>query len=160
MNLFILDYDMVANTRSHVDSHVVKMPLEAAQLACTALHLCGASDVPYKQTHQNHPCALWARNTRSNFDWVISYGQYLCEEYRFRYRKLHKCFSVLIQCANQRERIPAGGLTPFALAMPDHYKCDSAVLSYRRYYAGAKAHLAKWKCRETPAWWEELSKGV
>lgn len=36
MNIFILDNDLVKSVEYHVDSHVVKMPLEAAQLACTA----------------------------------------------------------------------------------------------------------------------------
>lgn len=151
MNLFYLDDDMAANARSHVDRHIVKMPLEAAQLACTALSLAGAS-APYKPTHKNHPCAVWCRNTRSNFEWVCAYGLALCAEYTYRYDKLHKCREVLLNCLDAKEVIPVGGLSPFALAMPDIYKCDNALLSYRRYYVGAKQHLAAWKHRPTPAW--------
>ena len=37
MNLFYLDEDLDKCARYHVDKHIVKMPLEAAQLLCTAI---------------------------------------------------------------------------------------------------------------------------
>jgi hypothetical protein len=38
------------------------------------------------------------------------------------------------------------------MAMPDEYKTDSVVESYRNYYIGAKISLASWKNREKPFW--------
>ena len=37
MNLFYLDEDFDKSAQYHVDKHIVKMPLEAAQLLCTAV---------------------------------------------------------------------------------------------------------------------------
>ena len=37
MNLFYLDQDLDKCAEYHVDKHIVKMPLEAAQLLCTAI---------------------------------------------------------------------------------------------------------------------------
>ena len=37
MNLFFLDNDLDKCAEYHVDKHIVKMPLEAAQLLCTAM---------------------------------------------------------------------------------------------------------------------------
>ena len=37
MNLFYLDEDFDKCAQYHVDKHIVKMPLEAAQLLCTAV---------------------------------------------------------------------------------------------------------------------------
>jgi len=37
MNLFYLDEDLDTCAEYHVDKHIVKMPLEAAQLLCTAI---------------------------------------------------------------------------------------------------------------------------
>ena len=37
MNIFILDHDLKKSIEYHVDKHVVKMPLEAAQMMSTAL---------------------------------------------------------------------------------------------------------------------------
>ena len=47
------------------------------------------------------------------------------------------------------------GLTPFALAMPDKYKSDDPVLSYRNYYMSEeKQRIASWKKkRERPEWY-------
>ena len=38
--------------------------------------------------------------------------------------------------------------------MPDKYKIDDPVQSYRNYYLGEKAHLAKWTKRDVPNWWK------
>lgn len=39
-------------------------------------------------------------------------------------------------------------MTPFALAMPDKYKQDSAVWSYRNYYLGEKVQGNFWTKRQ------------
>ena len=36
--------------------------------------------------------------------------------------------------------------------MPDEYKVDSVVESYRNYYNGEKVSFSKWKNREEPKW--------
>lgn len=152
MNLFVLDDDLVLNAQSHVDSHVVKMPLEAAQLACTALWRHGV-EAHYKKTHENHPCAKWTRKTRSNYVWTIQYGLTLCAEYTHRYGKIHKCQAVLEDCLNKRESIPDGELTTHAQAMAEGFQRPTAIEAYRNYYREAKRHLAVWSKRETPIWW-------
>ena len=88
MNLFFLDNDLDKCAEYHVDKHIVKMPLEAAQLLCT---LCGLTmfwvfahtnlirkkvkellkakaevkdlpiperPIPYLPTMENHPCTF------------------------------------------------------------------------------------------------------
>jgi len=54
-----------------------------------------------------------------------------------------------------RMNIEVHGLTAFALAMPDEYKSDDAVESYRRYYMSPeKQRIASWnKKRERPEWY-------
>jgi hypothetical protein len=37
MNLFYLDEDLDKAAQYHVDKHIVKMPLEAAQILCTTI---------------------------------------------------------------------------------------------------------------------------
>jgi hypothetical protein len=50
------------------------------------------------------------------------------------------------------------GLTPFALAMPQQYKTDDAVESYRNYYMSEeKQKIASWKKRrEKPEWYKTV----
>jgi len=38
--------------------------------------------------------------------------------------------------------------------MPDEYRVDDVVESYRNYYKGAKANFAKWTKRNIPEWFK------
>lgn len=40
--------------------------------------------------------------------------------------------------------------------MPDKYKIDNAVGSYRNYYLNDKRHLFNWKNREIPEWVKDI----
>jgi hypothetical protein len=50
---------------------------------------------------------------------------------------------------------PKQGLTTFALAMPDEYKTDDPVESYRAYYL-SKRPIASWKNRKPPEWFIDI----
>jgi len=154
MNIFILDADPVVAAQSQIDKHVVKMPLETAQLLCTAARVHGASDVRYKATHGNHPCTLWAGMARGNYAWLLEHGLALATEYTRRYGKIHASEAVIREAAEHLPRIPDGAQTAFAQAMPDEYRDVDAVRAYRRYYLGAKRPFATWKAPAvTPSWW-------
>jgi hypothetical protein len=56
--------------------------------------------------------------------------------------------------APSADKFPQVGLTRFALAMPNEYKTDDPIESYRNYYQGKeKQRLASWKKREVPYWY-------
>lgn len=176
MNIFILDDNIEKSAQYHVDKHVVKMILESAQLLCTSHHVrynfvgnIGhklSSDelkkvkanknpnVPYAVTHPNHPCAIWTRASSSNYNYLWTLAFELNNEYQYRYGKTHKSWDqVIINLPDfYTDDIE---LTPFALAMPDEYKTNSAVESYRNYYKKAKSHIASWKNRPIPEWWND-----
>lgn len=153
MNIFILDRDTQLCAGYHLDKHVVKMPLESAQMLCTAVIFHGGT-APYKQAHKNHPCSIWTRETRQNFLWLVDLGLELCHEYRFRYGKVHKCYHIINQCFRLSKHIPESSFTDFAQAMPDKYKCHDAVDAYRAYYIHDKASMAAWRDRDIPEWWK------
>lgn len=133
----------------HSDKHCIKMILESCQILSTVMHKHGLPG-PYRPTHANHPCVLWAGRSRQNFDWLVRMVRHLCTEYTRRYGKVHKCDSVVLpQIVNPVTTDL--GLTPFALAMPDQYRCADPVASYRAYYHGEKAYFATWKTQK-PAW--------
>ena len=156
MNIFFLDNDVKKCAQYHCDKHVVKMILETAQLLCGA-HWATDSQyfIPYKMSHKNHPCSIWTRESLSNYILLCELGLELCEEYTYRYGKRHKSQDVIEWCLVHKPNIPDVGLTEPAKAMPDEYKTDSVVESYRNYYMGAKSDFAKWKNREKPFWFEE-----
>jgi hypothetical protein len=156
MNIFFLDYDVKKCAQYHVDKHVVKMILETAQLLC-GVHWVTESTylIPYKLSHKNHPCAIWARESLSNYLYLCELGLELCEEYTYRYGKRHKSQNVIEWCLVYRPNIKDIGFTEPAKAMPDEFKVKSVVQSYRNYYMGAKSGFAVWKNREIPFWFEE-----
>jgi hypothetical protein len=161
MNLFILDRHPDIAAQYHCDKHVVKMILETAQMLCTAHHvLDGAGALGkglYKSTHRNHPCTVWVRQNRANYDWAYRLFVGLAYEYEHRYGKQHltyqKLFCVL---GTPPEALPEGEQTPFAQAMPDIYRDPDTVKAYRKYYVGEKSAILNWTRRPVPNWAKKL----
>ena len=149
MNIFILDEDPSVAAQYHCDKHVVKMVLETAQMLSAAL-INNGIEAPYKLTHKNHPCTLWVGESRSNYVWLRELGLRLGEEYTFRYGKRHKSHLV-IESMPEYLDIEDIGLTKFALAMPDEFKSDNPVESYRNYY-NHKDITKTWTNRDVPFW--------
>ena len=181
MNIFFLSLDPQQSAIMHVDKHVVKMILEYCQLLSTAHRVLDGkeiievspknrkikrwilndphlNDTLYKATHINHQSAIWCRSSNENYKWLHSLLMYVCEEYTFRYGKIHK---------SQRDGVVSSLLAlpinidikPFScptLAMPDECKIEGdAIASYQKYYNEKKQHIAHWKKRNTPNWFLE-----
>ena len=154
MNIFVLDKNPEICAKYHCDKHVVKMILEGVQLLCGS-HWTTGSEAPYKLSHKNHPCSIWVRECVENYVWLCDLTMELCKEYTYRYGKTHKSQQVLEWCMTNIPNLPERGeITSFALAMPDEYKVDCPVESYRNYYRGAKTSFASWKNRDIPEWFE------
>lgn len=154
MNIFVLDADYRKAAKAMCDKHVPKMVLETAQLLSTANIVFGRP-APYKLTHKNHPCAVWTREARENYQWLWLYGCALADEYTYRFGKVHKSEAVIESL--RQSPVPAAedfGGTPFAQCMPDQYRGPDPVEAYRRFYKAEKAYFAKWeRGRRAPDWW-------
>ena len=162
MNLFILSLLQWEIAQSMIDKHVSKILLEAVQMLCTAKRVIDPEDVDglYKMAHKNHPVTVWCRKSRANFIWTLDLVDELHKEWRFRYghpeTKFHKSYLVaMILRENMPSKFEEEELTPFALAMPEEYKTDDPVESYRNYYMSEeKRKIATWnKRREKPVWY-------
>lgn len=152
MNIFVLDQDPKIAAQMACDKHIVKMPLETAQMLCTIYHKNNLN-APYKRTHEKHPCTLWAGISKENYDWLYEHGLSLSKEYTFRYGKVHACESIIKSLVSKNISFKWPSMTKFALAMPDQYKDKlDPVKSYRNYYIGDKKPIATWKNREIPDW--------
>ena len=132
------------------------MVLETAQLLCGAHHMTdGTSEqVPYKLSHKNHPCAVWTRDSLSNYLYLCELGIELCNEYTYRYKKIHKSQEVIEWCIDNKINITDVGITQPAKAMPEVYKVDDVIQSYRNYYMGEKQTFTTWKDRTIPNWFK------
>ncbi|WP_353272780.1 pyrimidine dimer DNA glycosylase/endonuclease V [Wolbachia endosymbiont (group A) of Urophora cardui] len=167
MNIFILDENPVIAAQMLCDKHIVKMPLETAQLLSSVFSMALKApnpfvsitnqniEVPYKLTHKNHPCSLWARQSKGNFYWLIGYGKELCKEYTWRYKRKHKSEEVINLCDSNKDLLifQSTSMQAFIQALPDRYKCTNPVKAYREYYLHEKMRFAKWeKGRKAPDW--------
>jgi hypothetical protein len=83
---------------------------------------------------------------------LFELGLELCNEYTRRYGKTHKTKQILEWCLDNKPQIPDIGFTKPSLAMPDDYKTNDVVESYRRYYVNDKKEIAKWKDGYVPNW--------
>lgn len=177
MNIFYVETDPYKAAQSMVDTHVIKMILESAQLLSTAHRLLDGEEyigqsktgrkakrwrlpddreyILYSATHINHPSAVWCRQTNNNYTWLYCHFVGLLNEYTYRYGKTHKCADPVFGFALSRvpHSIPVGPLTPVTPAMLDEYKIGvDSLASYRNYYKHGKVHLHKYTKREMPEW--------
>lgn len=152
MNIFYLDSDIKKCAQYHCDKHVVKMTLEYAQLLSVACRYYGL-DCGYKETHSNHPCAIWTRYSEENFLYLVDLQHYLNEEYKLRFGHTidHKSFTMAESLTLPRKFNNTGFIEP-PKCVPDDLKTLSVVDAYRAYYLRDKAYFCTWKINK-PDWW-------
>lgn len=169
MNIFYNDKCPVKSAQNLCDKHVVKMPLESAQMLCTAWRVATDRHYPnfsseewhdehgfYKATHQKHPCTLWVLDSTGNYRWLFQHYVALCLEYQYRYRKVHKSFGLLDKLKYTPKGIAEGEFTQPPTCMPDDYKCSKdAIECYRAYLRNAKKAFSVFSHRNEPDWWCE-----
>lgn len=161
MNIFVIDSNPSLCASYHVDRHIIKMPLETAQMLSFAYYHeeLWNDEIPtllmnFSKGHDKHPCSLWIRESMENFLWTCELGIQLVKEYRFRYNSMkhQRCLDIFNWCLQNPPNLPVKGITPFALAMPNEFKVKDEVDSYRNYYKFGKTELLKWTKRDKPTW--------
>lgn len=150
MNIFVTDNCPVISANRLADRHIVKMPLETAQMLSTAIQTVSNQklDDIYKIAHLNHPCSVWVRESSGNFLWLYEHGKALCDEYTLRYGKIHaarkvidRCYELLVTLSLENEM--DYDMTPFAKAMPDiHKSIQNPTDAYKSYL---KSKYSDWE---------------
>lgn len=182
MNIFTLSNDPIEAARMQCDKHIVKMCTESAQMLSTAHRMLDGqlTHVPsksgktkvkawilpddregvlYKAVHMNHPCTVWTMKSNSNYMWHYAHFIALCDEYTYRYGKVHATDKLFRErFAFMPKNIKYGAMTPFALAMKANPECmhpDDPVRSYREFYQTKQGRFKMaWTKREIPEWFE------
>jgi len=179
MNLFILDTDPDAAARLQCDKHVVKMIVESGQMLSTAHRMLDGieirkpsksgktnvrywrlhdkrEDILYKAVHMNHPCTQWTMESTTNYGWHLVHFVALCDEYTYRYGKVHKTSELIPYLMELPRNIKEAPLTPFRLAMGSNPECmfpEDPVKSYRMFYQTKQDRFAmNWTKRPIPEW--------
>ena len=145
-----------------LDKHIVKMPLESAQMLCTAHRVLDNVDVVagqpiYRSAYKNHPSTIWARQTSENYSWLYRHFIGLCEEYASRYDKIHLCDTKFAHALSHLPKnIPYGDFIQPPQCMPLHCKVEGdSIAAYRKYYQTEKKNIAVWKDEATkPKWYD------
>jgi hypothetical protein len=181
MNLFILDKNPETAARLQCDKHVVKMIVESGQMLSTAhrvldgiellkpsksgktmqkyWRLTGAKEEAlYKAVHVGHPCTEWTMESSTNYGWHLVHFVSLCDEYTYRYGKVHKTSELIGHLMDLPRNIPEGPMTDFKLAMGSNPECffyGDPVKSYRAFYQTKQDRFKMtWTKRDIPEWFE------
>ena len=179
MNIFYLHENPQICAQMHIDKHCVKMIIEYAQLMSSAHRMLDGLEYEgstkagrkikrylmpniekeqtlYKVSHINHPSAVWARESKENYYWLYQMWCCLCDEYTFRYGKIHLTDKKLRRALKSYpENISDTPFTQPPQAMPDDVKVvNDSIQAYRNYYINYKKGFASWKVREVPIWFQ------
>ncbi|USV40979.1 pyrimidine dimer DNA glycosylase/endonuclease [Xanthomonas phage BUDD] len=156
MNIFVTHMSPVLAARNLDNLRLNKMVVETAQLLCTAHHLKKGSraKVIYKPTHQNHPCAVWVRESFGNYNWAYRHFAALAAEFESRNGKVHKTWADL---KDVLEKVPKGitnvARTPFPNCTP--HKDMELIEAYR--LTMTEKWQADVEAGRTPKWGERLT---
>lgn len=161
MNRFILADTPEDIAKYLCDKHVVKMPLEEAQMLSSVVRRCNPEYADahglYRLAHANHPCTLWAGRTRANYSFALSLLEAMLSEYTHRYGKVHASQRLCAALSGAISFIPEGDLTkhPECFGTRSELVSDDAwpVDSYRAYYHTKQSNfLMWWTKRGKPEW--------
>lgn len=163
MNIFRLHDCPIACSMLMCDRHVVKMILETAQLLSTAHVVIDGVQVAYKKTHENHPSAIWVRESRANYEWAYDHLVALIDEHQHRYpkSKVHATSRYLDALCEPPKGLTGDIETPLRLAIAHPFihelYSDDPVQAYRTYYSLYKrtfkdGKAATWTNRDIPSW--------
>lgn len=148
MNIFASSPDPVKSAHALCDRRVNKTILESAQMLSATIHAMPrfGSLEPYvyrmgvNPAWQRHPCTIWTRASPDNFAWLLTHLEALCDEYTYRYERLHPTAQLLGYFYEVRDRWAGGTINP----PEDFANCTSSVNSYD--YRELPVHLAH-QCR-------------
>lgn len=150
MNIFATFSCPIKSARYLDDKRMIKMILESAQLLSNAIILNGGIAI-YRLTHAKHPCTLWTKSNRSNYEWLVEHFIALAQEYRFRYNKKHKCLDYLDNFTKNKEILIKNPIEKFANCTKnkenniDFTNINDVHLAYRLYLA------ERWRYDKRPA---------
>jgi hypothetical protein len=113
MNIFVTSLCPTESAKFLDDKRKIKMALESTQMLATALNVHGI-ETGYKTAHLNHPCSIWARQSKQNWVWLWEHAVALCSEYKRIYGKDHACVKMLYSMIGNEDVLPNIGLLPFS----------------------------------------------
>jgi hypothetical protein len=175
VNIFCTNDDPIISAQELCDQHCrSKMQIESAILLqhCFSNETLKSAPPTKKGTprksgkgYYNHPCSVWARESKQNFEWLCEHALEMFNErdYRWPTSAEHFTKTFIEWCRDSIDKTSAckgAKLTPFAVAINPESKCRqvkgfeqlSTVDKYKQYIRLDK-DFATWSNRSKPSWY-------
>jgi hypothetical protein len=170
VNFFYLDTDPKKCAEYYCDKHVLKIPIEIAQIL-SKIHHELESGINFNIIYKNSLVVkntlgpyLWAIESLDNYIWICNLGMELMNEYKFRYNKSsHKTENIIIALLNNPPKLPKIGITKFRGTNKFdmfQYISNDPIICARYNYSEMKCANDKWTNRNKPEWFIKLAKTI
>ena len=170
VNFFYLDTNPSKCAKYYCDKHVLKIPIEIAQILSKIHHIL-KTKIDLKKIYANSKVVketlgpyLWSLTSLDNYIWTCDLGLELINEYKYRYGKpTHKTELVLIYLKENPPPIESKGITPFIMTNKYdmfQYISSNPITNARYNYAEMKCSNDKWTKRTKPKWFVSLNKDI
>ena len=175
MNIFCTNVDPVISAQELCDQHCrSKMQIESAILLqhCFSNEVLKSAPPTKKGTprksgkgYYNHPCSVWTRESKANFEWLVAHALEMFNErdYRWPGSTGHFTKTFIEWCGDnvdKTDHCKSSNLTPFAVAINPQSKCKTvpgfarmSVQEKYQYYIKLDKDFASWTNRSKPTWY-------
>jgi len=170
VNFFYLDTDPKKCAQYYCNKHIVKIPIEIAQIL-SKIHYQLNSGIDYDKIYKDSLVVkntlgpyLWAIESLDNYIWTCNLGLELINEYKFRYnKKTFKTEIVLETLLNNLPNLPKIGITKFiGTNQFDMFQfvSNDPIICSRYNYCEMKCNNDIWTNRTKPYWFEDIKENI
>jgi hypothetical protein len=166
VNIFFLSDCPEKSAKLLCNRHKVRMPLESAGMLAFAFPE-GETPIPNLRSnrHHKHPASVWARQSKSNFEWLLIHALTQAEDYKKHYKREHASEKHIHWFKNNYHKIsfPRAELTSFSRCFSSFKEYldnteSNTIKAYQSFYWLDKKTFAKWpSLEEIPDFWPEKS---
>ena len=170
VNFFYLDKNPVTCAKYYCDKHIIKIPIEIAQILSKIHHIL-KTKVDFQMIYANSKVVkeslgpyVWSISSLENYLWTCELGLALIAEYKYRFGKTsHKTEKVLQYLKDNVPPINSNGITPFIMTNKYdmfQYISSNPITNARYNYCEMKCANDKWTKRVKPRWFDNLHKEI
>ena len=170
VNFFYLDKDPIKCAKCYCNKHVLKIPIEIAQIL-SKIHHELETGIDYCKIYKNSLVVkntlgpyCWIKQSYDNYLWTSKLGLALINEYKLRYNKdTHKSEIILQYLADNPPKLPKIGITRFIGTNKYdmfQYISNDPIICGRYNYAEMKCKNDKWNIHGPPDWYMKIEKNI
>jgi hypothetical protein len=170
VNFFYLDKDPKKCAEYYCDKHIIKIPIEIAQIL-SKIHHELKTKIDINKIYKDSTVVsktlgpyLWSIESLDNYIWTCKLGLELINEYKIRYNKeIHKTEDIIIYLLNNPPKLDKIGITKFRMTNKYdmfQYISNDSVICARYNYCEMKCANDKWTNRNKPEWFNKLKNSI